>query len=112
LSLELPASMASGHHRRSNVPPTLSLLTLVGILALSGLTLLLWIAWGAFEDRPARGALALFVPGYALWYGWTRFSHPRRHGIVIVAFMLLVLAGLGALLASTLGYETRELLAR
>lgn len=87
------------------MPPTLSLLTLAGILALFGLTLLLWIVWGAFEDRPARGALAAFVPGYALWYGWTRFSHPRRHGIVMLAVVFLVLAALGALFASTLGGE-------
>ena len=57
------------------MPPTLSLMTLVGIFALAGITLLLWIVWGAFEDRPTRGVLAAFVPGYALWYGWTRFSH-------------------------------------
>ena len=94
------------------MPPTLSLMTLVGILALGGLTLLLWIVWGAFEDRPARGALAVFVPGYALWYGWTHFSHPRRHGIVIVAVALLVMAALGALFATTLGHETGELIAR
>lgn len=93
------------------MPPTLSLMTLVGILALGGLTLLLWIVWGAFEDRPARGALAAFVPGYALWYGWTHFSHPRRHGIVIVAVALLVMAALGALFATTLGHETGELIA-
>lgn len=94
------------------MPPTLSLLTLVGILALSGLTLLLWIAWGAFEDRPARGALAVVVPGYALWYGWTRFSHPRRRGIVILAVALLIAAALGVLLASTFGYDTERLIAR
>ncbi len=94
------------------MPPTLSLMTLVGILALGGITLLLWIVWGAFEDRPTRGVLAAFVPGYALWYGWTRFSHPRRHGIVLVAVALLLLAALGALFATTLGYETAELIAR
>jgi len=94
------------------VTPTSSLLTLVGLCALFAGALLLWIVWGAFEDRPSRGALALVVPPYALWYGWTLFSHPRHKGIVLVIVTLLVAAILGALLASVMGRPSGPLIAR
>lgn len=94
------------------MPPTLSLLTLVGILALTGLTLLLWIIGGAFRDEPTRGALALVVPGYVFWYGWTRFSHAQRRAIVIAAIACLLAAALGTLYASTFGYDDAAMLAR
>lgn len=91
--------------------PTLSLLTLVGILLLAGITVQLWFAQGAFEDRLGRGAMALVVPGYALWYGWTRFSHPRHRALVLLSLGLLVAAGLGALLATTFDQGSGVLLA-
>lgn len=91
--------------------PTLSLLTLVGILLLLGIAVQLWFAQGAFEEGPARGAMALLVPGYALWYGWTRFSHPRRRGLVLLALGALVIAALGALLATTFDQSSGVLLA-
>lgn len=79
--------------------PTLSLMTLVGILVLTGATLQLWIVWGAFTDSIGRGLLALFVPAYSLYYGWTRFSHPRRRWIVASMLAAFIAAGIGAALA-------------
>lgn len=84
------------------MPPISSLLTLVWICLFFGLAIMLWFVWGAFEDRPSRGALSLVVPGYAFWYGWTHFSHARHRALTILALAFLVAAGLGALLASAM----------
>jgi hypothetical protein len=76
------------------VTPTLSILTLAGVLAYAGATLVLWIIYRAFTDSLAQGLLALFVPGYVIYYGWTRFSEARRRPIVVSALAAFLVAGI------------------
>ncbi len=73
--------------------PTLSILTLAAISAFAGATLLLWIVGSAFSESLGQGLLALVVPGYVVYYGWTRFSHARRRTIVATALAAFLGAG-------------------
>lgn len=72
---------------------TTIMLTAAGILALTGATLLLWVVIAAFSESTKQGALSLLLPGYALYYGWTRMSHARHRWIVSGAVVALLLAG-------------------
>jgi hypothetical protein len=74
--------------------PTLSILTLAWILVLAAGSLLLLVVWDAFTDSWVQGLLALFVPGYAIYYGWTRFSYARRRAIVAGALGALAVAAI------------------
>ncbi len=74
--------------------PTLSIMTLAGILALTGGAIVLWILWNAFTDSIAQGLLSLLVPGYVIYYGFTRFSHARRKLLVTGALAAFLAAGL------------------
>jgi hypothetical protein len=72
---------------------TTFMLTLSGLLALTGIALLGWVVWFGFRDSAKQGLLTLFVPGYVLFYGWTRMSHPRRRWVVGGALVAFLAAG-------------------
>lgn len=80
---------------------TTIVLTVAGILALTGVTLLVWVVIAAYLDSPKQGALSTFVPGYALFYGWTKMSHPRHRWIVAGALVAFVVAGTLATFATS-----------
>ena len=72
---------------------TTIMLTIAGILALTGAALLIWVVVAAFLDSTKQGALSLLLPGYALYYGWAKMSHPRHRWIVSGAVVALLAAG-------------------
>jgi hypothetical protein len=72
---------------------TTIMLALSGVLALLGLALLGWVVVFGFRDSAKQGLLTLLVPGYVLYYGWTKMSYARRHWVVGGALLAFLAAG-------------------
>lgn len=73
----------------------MTLILLGGALCLVGFVCALFILTHAFRLSTGTGMMALFIPGYVLFYGFSQFEH-RFKGPLVAGFLGLSI--LGALL--------------
>lgn len=72
---------------------TTVMLSISGLLALTGALLLGLVVLAAFRESTRSGLLTLVVPGYALLYAWRTMKRPLLPVGILVAFVAAGAAG-------------------